>query len=499
MRNRFRYFRSIADYLGIISWIFGLVMLVPLVVELVYGRMAGGTARLYGFGVPSALTLVLGFALKRNLRTDPLDNRRAMMLTALAWIVVSAIGAIPFWIGLRVSYLDAYFETVSGLTTTGITMLTGLDDMPLSILFWRAFIQWLGGLGILAFFLAILYTGGSAHRLFSAESHKVFARRPAPGLFHTLRILWAIYAAATAAIAAALALEGMPVFDAIAHSMTALSTGGYSPHDASIGYYELVGYRHFVLMEYTLIVGMVIGGMNFLTHYRLTRGSLRPLWDTLETRLWWIILGGATALVMLDHLRTFGIEGRDLRDLHDVFRGSLFQVVSIATTTGFATKDIAAPYFPAAAKQVFLLLMVIGGCVGSTGGGIKVLRVGVLLRMVGRQIRRMTYGPATLQPVIVDGEVVDAEELRRIAALVFAWLVLLALGGGVTALFSQHDALASASGMFSALGNIGPCYISAPDITVLAPIIKIVYILGMLAGRLEVIPLLLLFSRRSWR
>lgn len=499
MRNRLRYFRSLADYLGIISWIFGLVMLVPLAVELAFGHHVGSSARLFGFGAPSALALILGFALKRNLKLSPLDNRRAMMLTALAWIVVSAIGAIPFWVGLRVAYLDAYFETVSGLTTTGITMLTGLDGLPISILFWRAFIQWLGGLGILAFFLAVLYTAGSAHRIYSAESHKVFARRPAPGLFHTLRILWAIYAAATGAIAVALAVEGMPVFDAIAHAMTALSTGGYSPHDASIGYYQLAGYRHFVVMEYTVIVGMLIGGMNFLTHYRLTHGNLRSLWDTLETRLWWIILGGATGLVIVDHLRTFGLGGAGVTGLHDVFRGSLFQVVSVATTTGFATKDIGSPYFPAAAKQIFLILMVIGGCVGSTGGGIKVLRVGVLMKMVGRQIRRMTYGPSTLQPVAVDGQVVDPEELRRIAALVFAWLALLAFGGGVTALFSNHDALASASGMFSALGNIGPCYISASDMTTLAPIIKIVYILGMLAGRLEVIPLLLLFSRRSWR
>jgi trk system potassium uptake protein TrkH len=498
MRNRFQYFRSIADYLGIVSWIFGLVMLVPLAIEVAFGRLAGGPARLVGFGAPSALAIILGFVLKRNLKLTPLDNRRAMMLTALAWIVVSAIGAVPFWIGLRTSYLDAYFETVSGLTTTGITMLQGLDGLPLSILFWRAFIQWLGGLGILAFFLAILYTGGSAHRLFSAESHKVFARRPAPGLFHTLRILWAIYAAATGAIAAALFFEGMPAFDALAHAMTALSTGGYSPHDASIGYYELAGYRNFALMEYTVIVGMLVGGMNFLTHYRLTRGNFRALWDTLETRFWWIILGGATAIVIVDHLRAFGAPG-GAAALHDVFRGSLFQVVSIATTTGFATKDIATPYFPAAAKQVFLVLMVIGGCVGSTGGGIKVLRVAALMRMVGRQIRRMTYGPATLQPVTVDGEIVSAEELRRIAALVFAWLVLLAIGGGVTALFSRHDALASASGMFSALGNIGPCYISAQDMTTLAPIVKIVYILGMLAGRLEVIPLLLLLSPRSWR
>jgi trk system potassium uptake protein TrkH len=180
-------------------------------------------------------------------------------------------------------------------------------------------------------------------------------------------------------------------------------------------------------------------------------------------------------------------------------RGCLFQVTAIATTTGFATEDIAGPTYPALSKQVFLVLMVIGGCVGSTGGGIKVLRIGILFRMVARQIKRVLYGRAVVAPVAVDGEIVDAEEVRRISALFFAWMLLLAVGAGVTALLSGLGALESASGMFSALGNIGPCYISVGDMTALHPLIKLTYILGMLAGRLEILPILLLFSPRAWR
>ncbi len=509
MRNRWGYFRPILDYLGLLAWVFGLLMVVPLTVRWLFARGGVVETPALTFGVPAAVGLLVGLLLKRNLRFPPLDNRRAMILCALAWIVISAIGALPFWMGLPCSYLDAYFETVSGFTTTGITVFTDLHTMPGSILFWRSFIQWLGGLGILTLFLAILYTGGSAHRLFSAESHKVFARRPAPGLFSTLRILWIIYAGLTAATALALIAEGMGGFDAVCHAMTALSTGGYSPHDTSIGFYRAGG-GHFVLMEYTLICAMFAGGVNFFVHYRLLCGSWRALFDSLEMRIWWSLLAGATALVMVNHYAhpdqaaaagagAVAAGTSTLARFEEVFRTSLFQVVSIATTTGFATEDIGSDYFPAASKLVFLILMVVGGCVGSTGGGIKVLRMGVLAKMINRQIRKLIFGPATVHPVAVDGQQIDGEELRRVAALFFAWMALLAVGAIVTAMLSNHDALASASGMFSALGNIGPCYIPTPAMGELHPVTKLVYIVGMLAGRLEILPLLLLFSRRTWR
>ncbi|HUW59015.1 MAG TPA: TrkH family potassium uptake protein [Planctomycetota bacterium] len=497
MRNRLSYFRAILDYLGLLCWVSGVLMLVPLAVRLTYAQAGREEVSVTTFWVPAGVAFALGLLLKRNWRFPPLDNRRAMVLCALGWIVVSAVGALPFVIGLKVSFLDAYFETVSGYTTTGITMLRGLDGLPASILFWRGFIQWLGGLGILTFFLAVLYTGGSAHRLFSAESHKVFSKRPAPGLLHSLRILWLIYVLFTAAVALALTLEGVGVFDAVCHAMTTLSTGGYSPHDASIGFYRQTGHPHFVLVEYTVIAGMILGGMNFFVHYRWLRGGFRALWDSAEMRLWWAVLLGATLLVMVDGLRQPSSGGWDR--LHDLFRTSLFQVTSIVTTTGYATADIAGSGFGATAKLVLLVLMVVGGCVGSTGGGIKVLRIAVLFRMVSRQVRHLIYGPSSVQCVTVDGEMVSTEELRRIAALFFAWMGLLVFGAVVTALLSDLGALSAASGMFSALGNVGPCYIPNPDMTALHPLVKIVYILGMLAGRLEILPVLLLFSRRTWR
>ena len=417
-----------------------------------------------------------------------------MLLCAIGWIGISALGALPFWHGLGVSYLDAYFESVSGFTTTGITMLTRLDGMPRSILFWRALIQWLGGLGILTFFLLLVSAGGSATVLFSAETHKIFSKRPAPGLFHTLRILWSIYAAFTLLIAAMLVAAGTSVFDAISHSFTCLSTGGYSPYDASIAHYGLSGQGHYVAIEYILILGMVLGGANFLIHYRILTGGLSALWDNLEMKLWWGILAAATALVALDCWLNFG---SSRGGASETFRHSLFQVVSIATTTGYATRDIGVDY-PALAMQIFLVLMVVGGCVGSTGGGIKVLRIGVLLKMLSRQVRRVIHGRSAVVPVIVDRERIGPEELRRVSALFFAWMLLLAFGGGITALLSNLGPIEAASGMFSALGNIGPCFISVADMTRLDPIVKITYIVGMLAGRLEVLPLLLLLSRRAW-
>jgi len=495
MRNRFLEFLPILSYLGALFWIFGFVLLVPLVVLLLGVRAGHEEVSPLCFFLPAAVAWVLGFMLKsRRLAPGPLNGRAAMLVCALGWIGVSALGAMPFWLGLKVSYLDAYFEAASGFTTTGITMLRGLDGMPGSILFWRAFTQWLGGLGILTFFLTVAFGFGAAHRLFSAESHKIFTRRPAPGLFHTLRILWSIYVAFTLLSFLLLFIEGMSPFDALAHSFTGISTAGYSPHDGSIGYYRQAGYRHFVAIEYTITFVMLLGGINFFIHYRLLTGNVRALWDNMEMRLWWCILGGATFLVALNHFLKFGFG-----DVGETLRYSLFQVVAIATTTGYATKEIGAPYFPALAKQVFLLLMVVGGCAGSTSGGVKVLRIGVLLKMVGRQMRRIVHGRSATNLVLVDGELIEVEEIRRIAALFFAWVVLLVVGGGITALLSDLPPLEAASGMFSALGNIGPCYISTENMTRLPALVKITYIIGMLAGRLEILPILLLFCPRTWR
>ncbi|HHH75499.1 MAG TPA: TrkH family potassium uptake protein, partial [Phycisphaerae bacterium] len=258
------------------------------------------------------------------------------------------------------------------------------------------------------------------------------------------------------------------------------------------------GFTCAIAIEYTIIVAMVLGGISYCVHFRLLMGGLRALWDSFEMRLFGLIMLVATAIVMTGHVQK-GIEG-GFSGYHDAFRHSLFQVVSLATTTGFGTKDISdAAYYSASAAQVFLLLMIVGGCVGSTSGGLKVLRIGVLFKMLHRQLQRLMNGSRAVQPVVVDGEVVDAEELRRISALFFGWMALLAAGALITTLVTDIGAFESISGMFSALGNIGPSHIPQGDYLALHPVVKIVYIFGMLAGRLEILPMLLLFKRASWR
>jgi trk system potassium uptake protein TrkH len=463
-----------------------------------WGRWGDGVDTLTAFVVPSVACLVAGRLLKRSVEPQPPDMTGSMLICGLGWISASALGALPFVIGIGSSYLNGFFEAMSGFTTTGITVFSGLDEMPRSILFWRALTQWVGGLGILSFFLAVTFKGSGAHHVFGAESHKIASTRPVPGIFHTLKILWGIYGAFTGAGALALTLEGMPVFDSLCHSLTALSTGGFSPHDASIAFYGLTGHPNYKLIEYTVVFIMMLGGINFLIHYRVISGDRRALWDNAEMRYWWRLIAAFTLLLMIDHLRAAGLD-LSLAELERTFRYSVFQMMSILTTTGFGTQDIGSDFFGPMARQVFLVMMVIGGCVGSTGGGVKVMRVVVLFRLMKREIFKIRVSSRAATTLVIDGKPVSDDESHRIAALFFTWIALLAIGGAITALFSRQGALQSASGMFSALGNIGPCYISVADMIGISPVVKITYIFGMLAGRLEILPVLLLFSRRAWR
>ncbi|MCG6982916.1 MAG: TrkH family potassium uptake protein, partial [Deltaproteobacteria bacterium] len=380
------------------------------------------------------------------------------------------------------------------------------DQMPKSILFWRALTQWVGGLGILTMFMLVIFRGGSPHKLFGAEGHKINVDRPVPGLANTIRVLFSIYAGCTCFIALALFALGMGFFDSICHSLTALSTGGFSPHDASIEYYRLQGYSNYIWMEYVIILGMLLGGTSFVIHYRVLKGSWRAPFDNIEARYWWSLIAIFVLLIMFERIvrieplsaSVVGYRGFFHRMEEDI-RIVLFQVVSILTTTGFSTRDINTPFFGEAARQFFLVMMVIGGCVGSTAGGIKVLRIAIMGKLIRREAYRLRVPPRAINSVVIDGELIELDEIQRVGGLFFMWMVLLIFGGGVTEYLSQHNGYVALSGMFSALGNVGPCYIPVAEMGQLHPIIKIVYILGMLAGRLEILPVLLLFSLKAWR
>ncbi len=486
----------------------GLILLFPLIPVLIYwGQRGDGRLTVAAFIIAAVTSSSLGWVLRIKFKPETLDTTGSMLVCALGWLLVSAVGALPFVIALGSNYLDACFEAMSGFTTTGITVFSGLDEMLRSILFWRALTQWLGGVGILSFFLMIISQAGGAHHMFGAESHKISSGRLAPGLFNTLRILWAIYAVFTVLAAAILAIEKMPLFDAVCHALTTLSTGGFSPHDQSIAFYGSTNHPNFRLIQYTLTFFMMLGGINFLIHYRVLTRDFRALWDNTEIRYWWRLIAAFTAIILIDRLYQTGAfsalfaRGTPVKlvDFEESFRHSIFQVMSILTTTGFGTKDIGSDFFGALSRQLFLVMMVIGGCVGSTSGGFKVLRVAILNRLMFRELFKIRTSSKASAGLIIDKRTVPSDEIHRVAALFFTWIVLVLLGGAITALFSSQGPLQSISGMFSAVGNIGPCYISAEDMINIHPVVKITYILGMLAGRLEILPVLLLFSRKAWQ
>lgn len=481
---------NVLHYLGIVLIAFAFLQALPLIISAMYLETVRFPFRIYV--IPAVVSAGLGVGLVSLSRSRPLTSGSAMATAALGWFTLSLIGAVPYWLALKITYLDAFFETVSGFTTTGTTLFVGLDGLPHSILFWRALTQWIGGLGIFTLFLLVAFRSGLSHTLLLAESHKAASKHLSPGLFSSLRILWAIYGALTLTCALALWAEGMNLFDAVAHALTTLATGGFSTHDASIGHFQKAGFPHYVAIEYTIILFMFLGGTSFFVHWNLLRRRWRGLWCNMELCLWILMLLGATLLVALKSGPT------GIGNAHDHIRSSLFHVVSVATTTGFTTRNLTGAAFSPVAKQVFLLLMLIGGCVGSTAGGVKVFRIGVLGKLFWHQLRLVSCLPRQVAPFVVDGEVIRTEEVQRAAAIFFAWLVLLALGGLLTGLLTHFGPLESFSGMFSALGNIGPSYIDQRSFVTVSSAVKVCYILAMVAGRLEILPLLVIFSRRVW-
>ncbi|MGD2094160.1 MAG: TrkH family potassium uptake protein [Phycisphaerales bacterium] len=508
MRKGFRRINCIFHFLGNLLETLGLILLFPIIVVLIYwGRMGDGWITATAFVVSALISFSLGMILRHKFKPQALDTTSSMLICALSWLVVSAVGALPFRMATSLSYLDAYFEAMSGFTTTGFTIFSGLDEMQRSILFWRALTQWLGGIGILSFFLVLTFQASGAHRIFGAESHKISSRRPAPGLFNTLRIIWVIYVIFTLLAVIVLIIEKMPVFDAVCHAFSALSTGGFSPHDSSIGFYSLMEHPNYRLIEYTLTFIMILGGINFLIHYRILTGDFRALWDNIEIRYWWRFIAAFVLVILIERLyRTGAFDALfrsgiavDLGEFERSFRHSIFQVVSILTTSGFSTKYIGSDFFGTAARQLFLVMMVIGGCIGSTSGGFKVLRIAILNRLMFRELFKLRTSDMASTGLVIDKKMFSEDEVHRIGALFFTWMALLLIGGVITALFSNQSSWQSFSGMFSAMGNIGPCYISGADMISIHPAVKLTYIFGMLAGRLEILPVLLLFSRKAWQ
>src|SRR6056297_2161331 len=329
MRNTMNRLKTIIKVTSTLLYILSILLLIPLVVAMLYDE----SMLIYKSFIYAAL---ISFSLATFFKIFSRDHRvrmnlaSAMILCTISWILVSIIGAIPFVIGLNKSLIDALFESVSGFTTTGITVFQGLDTMSKALIFWRSFIQWLGGLGILTFFLFVTTRSESdSWQLFSAEGHKVNSARPVPNVYRTIKYFWAIYAAYTLIEILILWGLGMSSFDSIIHSMTTLSTGGFSSHDASVGYFQLAGYKNYILMEYTIILFMFLGGLNFLVHYRMIKEDHLYIFKDVEAKVFIKIILGFSGLTLVGILISRCIL---IQNIEEVFRKTIFQVTSVMTT-----------------------------------------------------------------------------------------------------------------------------------------------------------------------
>ncbi len=487
-----RRYSSVLHYLGTVLVAFSLLQAAPLLISAIYRETVRFPMRIYV--IPAGISLFVGLSLVLLFRPRRLTLGTAMAVGALGWFGLSLVGAIPYWLALDLTYLDAFFETTSGFTTTGATLFTGLSLLPKSILLWRGLTEWIGGLGIFTLFLFVMREGGGRHVLISAEAHKAASERFSPGLFSSLRILWSIYAGLTLGCALLLFVEGMSPFDAAIHALTTVSTGGFSNYDRSIGYFAAAGYPHAASIEYTIIAFMFLGGTSFLIHWHLLRRRLGEIRANTEFWGWIGILLAAAAIVAIADRGRIAEVGAS-----EYIRSSLFHVVSIATTTGFTLRPIDSSWFTPLAKQALFILMIVGGCVGSTAGGMKVLRVVLLGKLLRRRLRVITGSPHEVAPITLNRRLVSPVEVERAAAVAVGWagaIVVVWLAASAVSGLGGWESLSAAT---SALGNVGPNYVPSQVFLSIGPGAKVIYILAMVAGRLEILPLLLIFSRRVWR
>lgn len=431
-------------------------------------------------GLCAGLFLLVG----RRAR-DSIFAPEGFVTVAMSWIVLSLLGCLPFYISGQIpSYIDALFEVVSGFTTTGASILADPAQMSRGLLFWRSTTHWLGGMGILVFMLAILPArqGGTLH-LMRAESPGPTVSKLTPRLRQTSKILYAIYLALTLACILFLLVGGMPLFDSLCTAFGTAGTGGFGIKADSMASYS-------PYLQWVVTVFMALFGVNFSVYYLLLLRKVGLAVKDEEVRLYFLILLVAGALIAWDI--------RDLiPDLSERIRHAYFQVSSIMTTTGFSTVDF--DLWPAFSKAILLCLMAVGACAGSTGGGLKVIRLLLMVKSLRRAIRR-TLRPSSVQLVRVNGKVVEDDVLHNVSAYLVAYVLIL-FGSFVVVSLDELSLESNISAVFSCFNNIGPGFDAVGPMVnygCYSDLSKLVLTLDMLLGRLEIFPLLALFSRHSW-
>lgn len=475
-------FRLIANTTSYVLWVEAGFLLLPLAASVLYGE-----AWLPFFGT-AVLCILLGTALHLvPVKKAQMHSRDGFMAVALGWIVLSLTGALPYaFTGALTHYVDAVFETVSGLTTTGSTVFPEVEHLPRSVLLWRSLTQWMGGMGVLVLFLALMpKLGDGAVYLMRAESPGPIKSKLVPKVGSTAKILYAIYVALTVLEMVCLRLAGATWFSAVNHAFTTMATGGFSIYNTSLS-----GASPAVMWIVTAF--SFLAGVNFSLPFLAVTGRLRAALRSEELRVYLSIVVGVTLLICLCLRVQAGVPlGESVTD-------AAFQTVTIITTTGFATVDFA--LWPTFCRTALLVLMFTGGCAGSTSGGIKLSRVLILWKSLVRELKRMVH-PNHVSVIKVDGQPVEERVVSSTGAYIMAYMAVL-LAGALVVSWDNFGFQESFAASLTCISNVGPGLgILGPmeNFSILSPLSKIALSLEMLTGRLELMPMLALLTRGAWR
>lgn len=479
-------FRLVFRVVAILLLVVSAFMLVPIGWARWYGEAGTISAFLVTIGI--AVVPALGFLLLTPKKENEVTTRDGFLMVSLSWLAASVVGALPFYLsGAIPSFADAFFETMSGFTTTGASILTDIEAMPRSLLFWRSLTHWLGGMGIIVLAVAIFpILGIGGLQLIKAEAPGPSVDKITPKITATAKILWLTYVMLSVAETVLLMFGGMDLFDALTHTFGTMATGGFSPRAASIGHYNSA------YIDTIITIFMVLAGVNFVLYFKLASGRFQSLLRDTELKVYLSVFAGATVLSAI------GLYGERFSAVGESVRYGAFQVASILTTTGYATDDFALwPTFP---RAILFVLMFVGGCSGSTGGGIKVIRVVTLFKQGWNEMRFLVY-PHGIFHIRLNRQVLKKNTVYAISGFVLLYIGILLITTLVVAAAGQ-DILTSLSTALVTLGNIGPGFGRigpALNYAFYPSWIKVFLGFIMMMGRLEIYTVLVLFTARFWR
>lgn len=478
--------KTIIKMTGIMLVVLGLCMTPSMLVGVIYGE----TASIKAFAVTIAFCIGAGCVIYKAIGNFSLSikGREGYLVVAICWVLVGFFGTVPFVLsGAIPSWIDAFFECCSGISTSGATILDNIEVLPKSILFWRAFTHWIGGMGIIVFTAAILPSIGlSAQTIASAETPGPTLDKISARFSDTAKKLYKLYIIFTIAETILLMIGGMSLYDALVHSFATVATGGYSPYNSSVGHFTSP-YIHWVITIF-----MMMCGVNFNLYFILARKKVKDFFKDSELRLYIGLITAATVLIVL----VLMINGF-YSNLFECATAAAFQVVSVITTTGFAIVNY--DVWPTFCRMLIFMLMIVGGCASSTGGGVKVIRTLVCVKLVKRGIALKLH-PNRYVPIRINGKEIQQETTTNIANFMFLYMMTIFIGALLISV-DGHDTITNVSAVASCIGNYGPGFsMVGPTCTYsfFSGFSKLVLSFIMIAGRLELFTVIMLLSPHFW-